>query len=404
MTRPRLLASPITCLAAALLVAPATAQDLYAITTHQFVKLDPSDPATVEPVGDLQTPLDLSLIELAYHPIEGRFFSVGIDFVSPTHRDYYLLAIDSATGSATLRGPMTSSSTVGHVESLEFIPTLGALVASHSDGGHNDFTSDHYATVATSNGAMAPLVTSTRDTDTAAFDTGRDAYLSLDPNGTDWSRIDLATGAATPAGPAIDTVGDLAHDPSADRIIGIDFTTDRTLLSFPLAGAVPGVGPAVVLGDVPGPELRAIAFGRGPARIGVTECAPASSNSTGLPAVLRAYGSTVATDNSVRVVGAQLPTNQFALLVVSRDAGSAVPPGSQGTLCLGGAIARYNGLLADSTTYGAVSIPVDLTQIPQGAGTVAAQPGETWRFQLWYRDVNPGQTSNFTDAVAISLQ
>ncbi|MCP3916270.1 MAG: hypothetical protein GY711_12005 [bacterium] len=31
------------------------------------------------------------------------------------------------------------------------------------------------------------------------------------------------------------------------------------------------------------------------------------------------------------------------------------------------------------------------------------QPGETWNFQCWYRDNNPGPTSNFTDAVSVTF-
>ncbi|MCP4035984.1 MAG: hypothetical protein GY733_03545 [bacterium] len=34
----------------------------------------------------------------------------------------------------------------------------------------------------------------------------------------------------------------------------------------------------------------------------------------------------------------------------------------------------------------------------------AVQPGDTWNFQCWYRDNNPGPTSNFTDAVTVVLQ
>jgi hypothetical protein len=30
--------------------------------------------------------------------------------------------------------------------------------------------------------------------------------------------------------------------------------------------------------------------------------------------------------------------------------------------------------------------------------------GETWSFQAWFRDVNPGVTSNFTDGVAVTLR
>ena len=30
--------------------------------------------------------------------------------------------------------------------------------------------------------------------------------------------------------------------------------------------------------------------------------------------------------------------------------------------------------------------------------------GETWNFTAWFRDVNPNQTSNFTDGLAIQFQ
>ena len=33
---------------------------------------------------------------------------------------------------------------------------------------------------------------------------------------------------------------------------------------------------------------------------------------------------------------------------------------------------------------------------------VAVQPGETWNFQCWYRDL--GNSNNFTDAVSVTFQ
>ena len=48
------------------------------------------------------------------------------------------------------------------------------------------------------------------------------------------------------------------------------------------------------------------------------------------------------------------------------------------------------------------SIQVDLTAVPQPTGTVAVQPGDTWNFQAWYRDL--GGTNNFTDAVSVTFQ
>ena len=31
-------------------------------------------------------------------------------------------------------------------------------------------------------------------------------------------------------------------------------------------------------------------------------------------------------------------------------------------------------------------------------------PGDTWNFQAWFRDMNPGPTSNFTDGVAVTFR
>ena len=36
-------------------------------------------------------------------------------------------------------------------------------------------------------------------------------------------------------------------------------------------------------------------------------------------------------------------------------------------------------------------------------GTASVASGETWYFQCWYRDLNPSNANNFTDAVAISF-
>jgi hypothetical protein len=48
---------------------------------------------------------------------------------------------------------------------------------------------------------------------------------------------------------------------------------------------------------------------------------------------------------------------------------------------------------------------VDLTSVPlPPAFGYAVQPGETWNWQLWYRDVVLNPTSNFTDAISITFQ
>ena len=76
-------------------------------------------------------------------------------------------------------------------------------------------------------------------------------------------------------------------------------------------------------------------------------------------------------------------------------------PNSNGLLCLGGAIGRYNqpGLVQPGPSF---SITLDLTSVPTPTAFVAVLPGETWNFTAWYRDA--GGTNNFTDAVAVTFQ
>ncbi len=79
------------------------------------------------------------------------------------------------------------------------------------------------------------------------------------------------------------------------------------------------------------------------------------------------------------------------------------PGGSQGTLCLGGAIGRLTQYVMNSGAGGRFSARIDLGDLPAPLGS-AVDPGETWHFQAWFRDHNPGPTSNFSDAVSVPFQ
>ncbi|MCP5020767.1 MAG: hypothetical protein GY930_03230 [bacterium] len=139
---------------------------------------------------------------------------------------------------------------------------------------------------------------------------------------------------------------------------------------------------------------------------GAVYCSPAAINSTGLPAVMDAIGSVVAADNDLSLSVSQMPPNQFGYFLSGRAAGFVPNPGgSQGILCLGGALGRFNAgnQIRFSGPFGYFMLPVDLTQMP----TNPLQPvlaGETWTFQCWYRDANPGNTSNFSDAMLFTFQ
>jgi len=143
----------------------------------------------------------------------------------------------------------------------------------------------------------------------------------------------------------------------------------------------------------------------GPSTIGTNYCGPANLNSSGLPGVMSAVGSDVVSANDVTLHATQLAVNQFGYFVNSQTQGFvANPGGSQGNLCLGGSTGRHVSTLGSTGAAGELSATLDLTQMPTPSGPYVVQPGETWNFQCWFRDMNPGSTSNFTDGLEILFQ
>ncbi len=126
-------------------------------------------------------------------------------------------------------------------------------------------------------------------------------------------------------------------------------------------------------------------------------------NSTGSPAVLRAAGSAQVSDNALVLFANNLPPNVNTLCVVSRNAVS-VPSfaGGLGTLCLGAPLARVAGVQASPLGLGAYSF--NLLATPSPTGPQPAQPGDLWRFQVWYRDVVAGSaTTNLSSSVSVLI-
>lgn len=134
---------------------------------------------------------------------------------------------------------------------------------------------------------------------------------------------------------------------------------------------------------------------------------PGETNSTGYPARLTAFGTSVVSFNRTELVSIGLPAGATALPLFSLtpNPGGVQPIGSVGTLCLGGPIGRGLSTMIVSNAEGVGSTEVFVNVLPQPNGPVAAQPGETWYAQLWYRDTVMGSmTSNFSDAIAISFR
>lgn len=140
-----------------------------------------------------------------------------------------------------------------------------------------------------------------------------------------------------------------------------------------------------------------------PRPIGENYCGPAVTNSAGVPAQIRAFGVPYWWHNDVRLDAFDMAQNQFGFFLVSATPSFvAGPGGSQGNLCLGGNIGRYVSNVMNTGAGGAFSLQIDLAALPTNPPSGVAT-GDVWHFQTWFRDSNPGQTSNFTDAISISF-
>ena len=143
-----------------------------------------------------------------------------------------------------------------------------------------------------------------------------------------------------------------------------------------------------------------------PQVVSQTYCGPANANSTGLPARIRAFNTSEVLANNTTLFVDQLPSAVFGFFLVSQDQ-TFVPNylGSQGNLCLGGSIGRFNSSsqIYQSSVNGAAHLVMNVTSVPQPQSLVDIQAGETWNFQSWFRDRNPNSTSNFSDGVAVTF-
>lgn len=124
-----------------------------------------------------------------------------------------------------------------------------------------------------------------------------------------------------------------------------------------------------------------------------------SANSAG--ALITPSGTPDVSSNDLSFLVTQLPANQPGFFLMSQTQ-AFVPTfsGSQGNLCVGSPIVRFNGNVLNSGMFSFVQFDVDNTDLPQ---STVFQPGDTWNFQFWYRDVNPGTTSNTSAGVSVTF-
>ena len=157
-------------------------------------------------------------------------------------------------------------------------------------------------------------------------------------------------------------------------------------------------GSAADMGAIPFDPFRCASACTG--ELGSLTCV-SNPNSTGTDARLTARGSLdVAADLFVLTV-VELPASQFGFFLASRTTAYApLGGGSQGLLCLGSPILRFDDDILTSGLSGQVAYRPRLASFPQGS---AVSPGDTWSFQYWFRDASPNQTSNTSSALTVTF-
>lgn len=120
-------------------------------------------------------------------------------------------------------------------------------------------------------------------------------------------------------------------------------------------------------------------------------------NSSGSAGTLVAFGSPDVADGELTFEAAGLPAGKFGFLVASRGEGLlGTYRGHQGILCLSQPFWRIGSPVIQIGPDGTASRSLDFGNL---APQVAIQPGDTWRYQFWFRDQNPNPTWNSTNAV-----
>ncbi|MEZ6014427.1 MAG: hypothetical protein R3F49_04885 [Planctomycetota bacterium] len=137
-----------------------------------------------------------------------------------------------------------------------------------------------------------------------------------------------------------------------------------------------------------------------------TNYCTASLNSLGLAAHISANGSAAVSQDNFFLSASSMPLNASAFLLVSRETGFiAHAGGSQGTLCLGGAIGRGVGGILNTGAVGRVFAHPNLRTMPSAAGPFVVAAGDTLSFQCWYRDSSGGvAVSNFTEGLQVRFE
>ena len=164
--------------------------------------------------------------------------------------------------------------------------------------------------------------------------------------------------------------------------------------------AIVGVPMADPLGQSSG-EAHLVCLER---ELGVPFCGPANLNSTGSAAAAITYGTLDLGCARFDVRASQVPPGALcAALVAEHEDFVSMAWGGAGNLCLAELIGLFADDVAAAGPDGLVTLALNMSApLPPPLGEPVLS-GETWRFQVWYRDRQMNLTSNFTEGVAVTF-
>ena len=129
--------------------------------------------------------------------------------------------------------------------------------------------------------------------------------------------------------------------------------------------------------------------------IGEVYCSTAP-NSAGSGALIGGLGGSSYQANSLTLATSGCPPDGFGLYLYGTQQTQAAV--GDGFICVAGSTFRMQAVPIDGA--GRAIYAVDVNSPPDPAGQVAI--GETWYYQLWYRDAGFGGAGfNFSDAIAV---
>lgn len=199
---------------------------LYAVTTTSLVRFSSDDPAAVTLIGNHRLPLAgaYGVNYLVYHPGQRAFF--GLYYTEPQfgNSQQALFKIDPATGAGQFVADLGSSAPdQNYFESLEYVGSLQSLVVSRGPT-----TSSGSFLLLSPTGEIASLCSNGRDNDYTVFDSTRDLFYTIDPNGHGELVLNgVPSCVLADLGQLGAVIADMAYDQSDDAIYANDYAMNR---------------------------------------------------------------------------------------------------------------------------------------------------------------------------------